>query len=248
MLMRMPRAPSIAPASSSGEAMAFCAASMARSCAAGRGRAHHGISHAGHDGFHVGEVAVDDAGNGDDVGDALHALAEDVVGDAERLEEAGVLGDREQLFVGDDDGGVDRIHQFGDAALGLLHAAFAFEGEWLGHHRNRERAHFAGERGDDGSGTGAGAAAQAGGDEDHVGAFEGLDDLVGIFERGFAADFGVGAGAQAVGQLHAELNLHRRARHPQRLQVGVGDDELDAFHAGIDHAVDGVVRRLHLRR
>ena len=27
----------------------------------------------------------------------------------------------------------------------------------------------------------------------------------------------------------------------QRLHVGVGGDELDAFHAGRDHAVDGVV-------
>ena len=91
MLMRMPRAPSMAPASSSGEAIARCAASMARRVAAGGRGAHHRISHAGHDRLHVGEVAVDDAGNGDDVGDALHRLAQDVVGHAERLEEAGIL-------------------------------------------------------------------------------------------------------------------------------------------------------------
>ena len=83
MLIRMPRAPSIAPASSSGEAIAFCAASIGAVRAAGRGSAHDGVSHARHDGFHVGEVAVDDAGNGDDVGDALHALAKNVVGDTE---------------------------------------------------------------------------------------------------------------------------------------------------------------------
>ena len=111
----------------------------------------------------------------------------------------------------------------------------------LGDDGNRQRAHFAGQRGDDRRSAGAGAAAEAGGDEDHVGAFERLDDLVGIFERGLAADFGIGAGAQAVGELHAELDLHGRARHAQRLQVGVGDDEFDALHAGIDHAVDGVV-------
>ena len=29
-------------------------------------------------------------------------------------------------------------------------------------------------------------------------------------------------------------------RHAQRLQVGVGDDEFDALHAGVDHAVDRV--------
>ena len=107
-------------------------------------------------------------------------------------------------------------------------------------HGNGERAHLAGQRRDDRSGAGAGASAESGGDEDHVGAFERLDDLVGIFERGLAADFRIRARAEAVRQLHAELQLHGRVRHAQRLQVGVGDDELDALHAGIDHAVDGV--------
>ncbi len=77
-------------------------------------------------------------------GDPLHALPQNVIGDAERFEEARVFGYCEQLFVGDDDGGVDRLHQFGDAALGLLHAAFAFKGKGLGDvYSHGERAHFA---------------------------------------------------------------------------------------------------------
>src|SRR6185437_17074989 len=48
--------------------------------AGGGGRAHHRVAHAGHDGLHVGKVAVDDAGNGNDVGNALHRLAQDIVG------------------------------------------------------------------------------------------------------------------------------------------------------------------------
>ncbi len=103
-----------------------------------------------------------------------------------------------------------------------------------------KRAHLAGERGDDRSRAGAGSAAQTGGDEHHVRAFQGFDDLVGIFERGLAADVGIGARAQAVGQLHAELNLHRSFRTLQRLQVGVGDNELHAFQVRLDHAIDGV--------
>ena len=172
--------------------------------------AHDGVAHARHDGFHVGEVAVDDAGNGDDVGDALHALTENVVGDAEGFEEAGVFGNAEQLFIGNDDRGVDRFHQLGDAPFGLLHAAFAFEGEGLGHDRDGERTHFTGERGDDGGGAGAGASAETGGDEDHVSPFEGLDNFVGIFEGGLASDFGVGASAEAIGQFHTELQFHGR--------------------------------------
>ena len=199
----------------------------------GRG-AHHRVAHALHDGLHVGEVA------GDDVGDALHALTQNVVSDAEGLEEAGVLGDGQQFLIGDDDSGVYRVHQLGDATLGLHHSPLAFKGEGLGDDRHREGSHLAGQRGDDGGGSSAGTAAKSRGNEDHVGAFEGLDDLVGILERGFAADFGVGARAQSIGELDAELNFHGRARHAQRLQIGVGCDEFDAFHAGVDHAVDRI--------
>jgi hypothetical protein len=137
-------------------------------------------------------------------------------------------------------GGVDRLHQLGNSALGLLHAAFAFEGERLGDDCDGERSHFAGERGNDRSGTGARTASEAGRNEDHVGAFERFDDLVGIFKSGFAADFGIGSSAEAVRQLHAELQLDRGMRHAEGLQISVGDDEFDALHSGIDHAVDGV--------
>ena len=72
-----------------------------------------------------------------------------------------------------------------------------------------EDAHLAGQRSDDGSGAGAGAAAEAGGDEDHVGAFEGLDDLFRVFERGAAAHVRIGAGAEAGGEPDAKLQLDR---------------------------------------
>ena len=49
------------------------------------------------------------------------------------------------------------------------------------------------------------------------------------------------APAEAIGQLHAKLNFDSGARHPQGLQVGIRGDEFDVFHAGIDHAVDGIV-------
>ncbi len=51
---------------------------------------------------------------------------------------------------------------------------------------------------------------------------------------------GLAPAPKSVGQLDAELNFHGRARHAQRLQVGVSGDEFDAFHAGVNHAVDGV--------
>ena len=73
-----------------------------------------------HDRAHVGEVEVDQPGDGDQVGDALNALAQDVVGLAEGVEDRGApLDDREQLLVGDHDQGVDVVAQALDALMGL---------------------------------------------------------------------------------------------------------------------------------
>src|SRR4051794_8111813 len=44
---------------------------------------HEGHAHAGHDGAHVGEIDVHLPGDGDEVADALHGLAQHVVSDAE---------------------------------------------------------------------------------------------------------------------------------------------------------------------
>ena len=56
--------------------------------AAGLADAHERRAGVGHDRAHVGEVEVDEAGDRDQVGDALDALAQDVVGLAEGLEDA----------------------------------------------------------------------------------------------------------------------------------------------------------------
>ena len=79
-----------------------------------------------------------------------------------------------------------------------------------------------------------------GGDEDHVGALQQFDDAVGIFERRLPADLRVGACAQAVGDLGAELQFVRHLARGQRLQVRVHGVELHAFHAFRHHAGHGV--------
>src|SRR5439155_8797594 len=89
-------------------------------------------------------------------------------------------------------------------------------------------------------GARARAAAKPRGHEHHVGAVERLDDLLGVLERRLPADVRIGARAQAFRQLAADLQLDRGGILPERLQIGVGDDELDALEAHVDHAVDGV--------
>ena len=52
--------------------------------------------------------------------------------------------------------------------------------------------------------------------------------------------FGSAPAPSPLVSLAADLQLDRRGVQLQRLQVGVGDDELDAVEPGRDHAVDGV--------
>ena len=89
----------------------------------------------------------------------------------------------EQPLVRDRDDRVDAVAQRLEAALGLQLPLLAFELERLGDDGDGQRAELAGEAGDHRRRAGAGAAAEAGGDEDHVGAVERLDDLVGVLER-----------------------------------------------------------------
>ena len=84
--------------------------------------------------------------------------------------------------------------------LGLVRATAALEGEGTRDDADGQRAELAGDPRDDGRPAGAGAAALAGGDEDHVGPLEDLLDLLLVVLRGAAADLGVGAGAEAAGQ------------------------------------------------
>ncbi len=109
-----------------------------------------------------------------------------------------------------------------------------------GHDADGQRAQRAGDARHDRGTAGAGAAALARGDEDHVGALEHLFDLVGVVLGGLTALVGVGAGAEAAGQVAADVELDVGVAHQQRLGVGVHRDELDAAQTGLDHAVDGV--------
>ncbi len=111
---------------------------------------------------------------------------------------------------------VSTVHASSRQALvGLPHAPRAFEPERLGDHRHRERVQFLGQRRHHRRRARARAAAQAGGDEHHVGALQQLDDAVGIFERRLPADPGIRSGAQAIGDLRADLQLVAQRSKPR---------------------------------
>ena len=183
-----------------------------------------------HDGADVGEVQVDQSRDRDQVGDALDALPEDVVGLAEGVDDARPpLDYRQELVVGDHDQRVDLLPQPGDPLLGLCRALRALELERPGDDAHRERSDLVlGDLCDDRRGTGAGAAALARRDEHHVRALERLLDVVTRLRRRALADVGVGARAQALRQFVADVELDVGVAHLQRLRVGVGGDELHA--------------------
>src|SRR5699024_8687285 len=160
---------------------------------------------AGHHALDIGEVHVDHAGRGDEVGDALHTVEQDLVGGLEGLHHghAGVA-ELQQPVVGDDDQRVARLAELVYAGRGLPTDALDLERERAGDHAHGEGAELAGDRRDDGGAARAGAAALAGGDEDHVGALEDLLDLVLVVLGGLASDLRVGAGAQPAGEFASD--------------------------------------------
>ena len=174
--------------------------------ASGDSRTHYCVTLAAHNGFHVGKVAIDNARNGDDVRDALYRLSQNIVRDTECVKKTGALLYRfHQAFIGNDDDGVDAAHQILQGLFGLHHATLAFKRKRLGDHRYAQSAELAGQRSHHRRGTAARSSAETGGNKNHVRAFQRFDNFFGVFQRGFAASFRIGARAQTFRQFRAQL-------------------------------------------
>ena len=200
--------------------------------------AHKGRSGVGHDRLHVGEVEVDETGHGDEVADALHALAQDVIDDAERVaHRRALLDDLQQPVIGDGDQRVDLVDEVVDPLLREKAALASLEPERLRDDGHGEGADVLGDLGDDRGGAGPGAAAHPRGHEDHVRFLEGFVQLLAIVLGRLAADGRVRARAKTLRDLVADADLVRCVRHQQGLRVGVHRDEFDAHQLGADHAV-----------
>ena len=202
------------------------------------------MGHAGvlHDGGDVGKVQVDKAGVPDQVRDGLHRLTQHIVRDLKGVGKGDLLvGGVLQALVGDDDQGVHLVPELPDAGLRSPHPPGPLKAEGLRHDAHGEDVHLLGHLRHDGGAAGAGAAAHARGDEDHVGILQGLRDLAPALLGGLAAHLGIGAGALAVGQFLTDLDLIGGAGDVEGLLVGVHRHELHALGAGLHHAVDHVV-------
>ena len=204
---------------------------------------HEGGAALFHDGVDILEVDVDLGGDGDDFGDALGGGEKHIVGTVEGLIDVEVAK-RAEFVVVDDDDGVDIVAQFSHAGEGLFAAFLAFESERQGDDGHDEdflgvlalKVDALGYFGHDRSGSGAGAAAHTGGDEEHLGVVrDGLANVVGVVDGGLAGTLGLTTGAEI-----AQRNLVGDGRGIEGLDVGVANNEVDTLDALMEHVVDSV--------
>ena len=127
-----------------------------------------------------------------------------------------------------------------DARVGRLAAARALEPERRRHDADCQRAEIAGDPRHDRCGAGSGAATLAGGDEDHVRAAQRRPHLVVRLLCSLPRRLRIGARAEALRELLADVDLDGRLGEVELLHVRVDGDEIDLSDAGIHHPVDRV--------
>ena len=206
--------------------------------ASGHGGTHHGFARLTHDGAHVFKVDVHMAWHVDDFSNTAHRVFQHVVGMGKGFVLRDIVAQHfKQLFVEHHDQGVHIGFEFGQTAVGIGHAATAFKLEGLGDHAHGQNAHFAGYACNHGGSASTGAAAHAGGNEEHVRAFNGSANVFyGQLGR-FTAFVRLAASTQTAG---AQLNDAVRVAARQGLGIGVGTDEFHALHGAVNHVPHGI--------
>ena len=217
-----------------------CGLSFALACCVAN--AHVSEACALHDAGDVSEVEVDEAGVLDKVGNAGDGLTQNVVRYLKRVCESYLLISRVfQAVVRDDKQRIDLAEQLLDTGVCLVHTALALELERRSDNADGKYTGLARDIRDNGSRTGAGAAAHTGGDEQHVRIFNGLCYVVLALLGGILADLRVGSCALTMGHLLAYLELLIRVGNGQRLLVRIDGNKLDTLCAGLYHSIYDVV-------
>ena len=200
--------------------------------ARGHADAHDGQPFFAHDRLDVLEVHVHVAVRYDQVRYAPHRVEEHLVGLHKSVFDGHVLAAHgKKPLIGNGDERIDLAFQLLQAVVRLEIPHLSFKGEGFRHHGNGEGAHLFRYLGDHGGSARAGAAAEAAGDEDHVGPFERFGDLFRVFEGRLSPDLGVCPRAEPPRQLCAYLDLDGRLVRVEGLDVGIHRDEFYALKA-----------------
>ncbi|MEZ4768343.1 MAG: hypothetical protein R2844_07945 [Caldilineales bacterium] len=189
---------------------------------------------------HVGEVEVDQTGDGDQFADTLDTLAQHIVGHVERAADAGFLVDNlQEPIVRDDDQRIDLLLQSLETFVCNAAALGAFEGEGPGNHADGQGAGIAGQLCHDGRCAGARTAAHAGSHKHHVGPVHHAAQVVGRLDGSLFADSG-SPPAPRPRELVADAQPLRGVCIQQRLGISVHHNEFHTLNACFDHPVHGI--------
>ena len=131
------------------------------------------------------------------------------------------------------------VFQGFQAVFGNLDA-FTFVLERAGNHSHSQDTQLTGNLGHYRSSAGTGAAAHTGGNEQHIGALNGVSNSFTVFQSGIAAGFRIRTGTQTFGQISTQLDALGRFAALQRLGIGVGTNKLNALHRVVYHIVNSI--------
>ena len=171
-------------------------------------------------------------------------MFEHLVRNAERVRHGGVLGnDFADLFVRNDDDGIDVFPQILDALDRIVHAALALKFEGFRHDGNGQDLFILCDLGDHGRRARTRTAAHTRSNEQEIRSLDGARKLLLALFGSFSADLGLCACTEPLGALSADLDLRLCFVAGKDLCIGIDGDIFGARDAGFDHAVDGVVAR-----
>ncbi len=165
---------------------------------------------------------------------------ENLVGDLERLFDGQFADGVEQAVVRDDDDRVAHVAEAFQSGLGVGAPDLTLRRERRRDDGDGERAGLAGRLGDHGGASGAGAAAESGGDEHHVRALNRVVNLLLTFEGGLLADLRERPRTAAARLLFSHQNLRIRLDLDEVLNVRVRGDQRRPVNSLFGHSIDRV--------
>ena len=138
---------------------------------------------------------------------------------------------------------IGKHRQLVERGVRLFAAAAAFKAEGHGGEDHHEGSFLAGDAADDRRRAGAGATAETDAEEDDLASLERGADFAFGLEHRLLAELRITAGAEALGQVPAELDAVSGDRAGERADVGVDRQHFRAVHAVEDHTVEHVGAR-----
>ena len=132
------------------------------------------------------------------------------------------------------------LRQLRYALLSLRHAAAAFKMKGLCNDTDGENPHLLGKLCNHRRCTGAGAAAHACGDENHIRAFKRIRDHIMAFLSCALAHLRVCPSALAMSRFLTDLDFMGSLGVIEHLPIRIHGDKFHALHTGANHTVHGV--------